>query len=115
MTENQQILSEIAGGLGLSLAQAARRLPSARQGRPVSASCIWRWIFVGVRLPDGTTVRLEAARLSGRWLTSEQAIARFIATQTPALDVPPAPTPRTPTARQRAADRAARELEKIGI
>jgi hypothetical protein len=52
------ILSEITAGLGLSLTQAARRLPSSRAGRPVHSSCIWRWITSGVRLPSGEVVRL---------------------------------------------------------
>jgi hypothetical protein len=69
----------------------------------------------GVRLSDGRIVRLEAARLSGRWLTSGPAIERFLAAQTPATDTPAPPTPRTPTARRRASERAAAELDKIGI
>jgi len=109
------VLSEIVAGLGLSLTQAARRFPPARLGRPVHASCVWRWMHDGVRLPDGTIVRLEAARLSGRWLTSEPAIERFLAAQTPHIDLPAPTAPRTPTARQRASERAAAELSRIGI
>lgn len=109
------ILSEIASGLGLSLAQAGRRFPPSRLSRPVSPSCVWRWVHDGVRLPDGSVVRLEAARLSGRWLTSEPAIERFIAAQTPAIDTPAPMTPRTPTRRHRDAAAAARELEKLGL
>lgn len=108
------ILSEIAAGLGLSLAQAARRLPSTRLGKPVSPSCLWRWVHDGITLSDGRCVRLEAARLAGRWLTTEAAIERFLAAQTPATDAPPVSV-RTPTQRQRASDRAAKELESLGI
>jgi hypothetical protein len=109
-------LSEIVAGLGLSLSQAARRFPSARQGRPVHSSCVWRWAREGVRLPDGYVVRLECARVSGRWLTSEPALERFIAAQTPTPDVASSPTmPRTPAARRRDSERAAAELEKVGI
>jgi hypothetical protein len=53
---------------------------------------LWRWITEGVRLPDGSRVRLEAARLGGRWLTSEPALRRFLAAQTPELGASP---PRT--------------------
>jgi hypothetical protein len=109
------ILSEIAAGLGLSLAQAARRLPSARQGRPVSPSCLWRWIARGIILPDGRCVRLEAARLADRWLTSEPAIERFVARQTPQTDTEPMSAPRAPTQRRRASEQAARQLDEIGI
>ena len=109
------VLSEIVSGKGLSLSQAARRFPSSRLGRPVHSSCVWRWIASGVRLPSGEVVRLEVARLSGRWLTSEPAIERFLAAQTPRADQPTPVAPRTPTARQRASERAAKQLEALGI
>jgi hypothetical protein len=51
--------------------------------------------------------------LAGRWLTSEPAIERFLAAQTPPLDTSPAP--RTPARRRRASEKAAAELERIGI
>jgi hypothetical protein len=111
---NSPILSEITAGLGLSLTQAARRLPSARRGRPVHSSCVWRWINNGVRLTSGEVVRLEAARLAGRWLTSEPALERFLAAQTPAIGDPLA-SPRTPTQSRKASERAAKELEALGI
>ena len=106
---------EVVQGSGLSLGHAARRFPAYRAGRPVNTSTIFRWITGGVRLPDGRCVRLEAVRLGGRWLTSPQAIERFIAAQTPSLDTDPTPLPRTSAQRQRAADRAARQLDAAGI
>lgn len=109
------IVAEIAGGGGLSLPQAARRFPSARRGRPVSASCLWRWCHKGARVPGGGVVRLEAVRLAGRWLTSEEAIVRFLAAQTPPPPDAPPPAPRTPRRRQQAAERAAKKLDKMGI
>jgi hypothetical protein len=109
------ILSEIAAGLGLSLTQAARRMPSSRGGRPVHSSCIFRWVTDGVRLSDGTILRLEAAKLAGRWLTSAPAIERFLAAQTPAIDQQTPTAPRTPGQRSKASEKAARELEALGI
>jgi hypothetical protein len=101
----------------LSLAQAARRFPPYRLGRPVSPSCVWRWCHEGVKVPGVGVVRLECVRLSGRWLTSEEAISRFVARQTPAADGEAAAShaPRTPNQRRRAAERADKELEKLGI
>jgi len=61
----------------LSLSEAARMLPSRRSGRPLSPSCIWRWINEGVRGPDGRTVKLEGVRLGPAWLTSVEALQRF--------------------------------------
>jgi hypothetical protein len=105
------LLAEITGGQGLSLTQAARRFPPHRRNRPVCASTIWRWVHDGVRVPDGQVVRLEAARVCGRWLTSEPALQRFIAAQTPKTGGPVSPARRTPTMRQRAIQRAVRKLE----
>jgi hypothetical protein len=100
----------------LSLSQAARRLPPGRNGRPVTLSCLLRWVLDGVPGPDGQRVRLEAARLGGRWLTSVEALARFAAALTPRLgsDDPP-PRRRSPAARRRRSERAAKELEEAGI
>jgi hypothetical protein len=97
----------------LSLAEAARRLPSNRRGRPVTMSCILRWVLEGVRTPEGV-VRLDAIRLGGRWLTSLEALQRFAERQTPTLEDATA-TLRSPASRQRAAKRAGRELDRIGI
>lgn len=100
----------------LGLAEAARRLPSFRRGRPVNPATIFRWIHDGIRLPDGRIVRLEAVRLGGRWITSVEAMQRFAAAQTPAAGAGPIAQVRRPsTVRQRASERAARQLDKLGI
>jgi len=100
----------------LSLPQAARRFPPGRRDRPVSPSTIWRWIATGVKLPDGRRVKLGGVRLSGRWLTSIEAIERFIIAQTPApADDTASPAARTAGQRQRAAARAGAELGRMGI
>lgn len=99
----------------LSLPQAACKIPSFRAGKPVSAQCIWRWIRQGVRVPDVGVVRLEGIRLAGRWLTSAEALSRFVAAQQP-VDAEETPTPtRTDGQRRRASERAAKKLDKLGI
>jgi hypothetical protein len=100
----------------LTLAQAAQRFPPSRQGRPVSPSCIWRWCRKGVEVPGVGVERLECVRLAGRWITSVEAISRFVARQTPPLEgQTPVQLPRTAAMRQRAAERAGKELESLGI
>jgi hypothetical protein len=99
----------------LSLNQAARELPPGRGGRPVSLGCILRWVLEGAKAPDGKRVRLEALRMGGRWITSRESLQRFAEALTPRLSDAPMSSPRTPGRRQKAADRAARELEKVGI
>ncbi len=97
----------------ISLDQAASLFPTNRNGRPVSLSCIFRWIVDGVKTPAGK-VRLEVERVGRRWLTSVEAVQRFAAAQTP--NVAAVQTqPRPPAARQRAAARADLELQKLGM
>ncbi len=98
----------------ISLAAAARLLPPGRRGRPVSLSCIFRWIADGVQTPNGDVVRLEAARMGGRWLTSVAALERFAERQTPVF-ADGTSTSRTPGQRERANARAAKQLEAVGI
>jgi hypothetical protein len=99
----------------LSLYEAARRFPPARGGRPVSFSCVLRWVTDGIPGPDGERVKLEAVRVGGRWLTTEEALARWAERLTPPLDVENAPPPRSPARRRRESERAERQLNNLGI
>ena len=99
----------------ITLNQAARLLPPSRRGAPVSFSCVFRWVTAGLRGPDGRHVRLEAARVGGRWLTSREALQRFADALTPQMGGESAPAPRTPGQRRRAHERATRQLEQVGI
>jgi hypothetical protein len=60
-------------------------------------------------------VRLEAIRLGGRWLTSEEALERFAEQLTPHFPTHSAPAPRSAVARAKASEQAAAALEAIGI
>jgi hypothetical protein len=100
----------------ITLAAAARMFPPTRQGRPISLSAVFRWIADGIKGPDGKRIRLEAARVGGRWLTSVAALERFAKAQTPQFGAEETKTKiRTPGQRQRASEAAAKELEKAGI
>jgi hypothetical protein len=116
-----QLLEEIEAGQGETLTIAARRLPRTRKNKPVTLSCLFRWIMTGVIGLDGQRVYLEAARLAGRWVTTPKAIRRFVAAQTPADRGDPerlgSPTALrcSPSKRLKAAKRAGVELEKHGI
>lgn len=78
------IINEIVSGRGLSMSEAGRRVPARRGSRPTWGSTVWRWVCRGYKLPDGSIIKLEAAKMAGRWLTSEAALARFIAAVTAA-------------------------------
>jgi hypothetical protein len=108
---------DIANETLISLAAAARCMPAGRNGSPCSLGCVLRWVLRGARSPSGQRVRLEALRLGGRWITSREAIQRFGERLTPPLDIGDTSVspPCTPTQRHRASERAAKELEKLGI
>jgi hypothetical protein len=96
----------------VSIREVCRLIPG-RGGRPIAFSTVWRWILQGVATPTGL-VQLEAVRLGSRWITSREAIQRFSEALTPA-PARPGPSHRTPRRRQRASERAARDLERAGI
>jgi hypothetical protein len=50
----------------ISLAQAAKLLPSGRSGRPVHVATLGRWIATGCRTSSGEIIRLEAVRMGSR-------------------------------------------------
>lgn len=115
--EALSVIDEILAGDGLSLADAARHVPSFRPGRPTHAATIWRWATKGVRLHDGTVIKLETCRCGGRQMTSRAALGRFIRAQTPEADIVCTPTPAaaTPARRKRSCEHAEKELDRIGI
>lgn len=96
----------------LTLHDAAQLLPSNRVGKRVNFSTIWRWALKGIRAIDGRLVKLEAARVGGRWLTSKEAIERFSEALTPTNDDAQI---RPPAARKRGGTVAKKKLEKMGI
>jgi len=56
----------------LTFRELSAKIPPRRNNRPAAISTIHRWRSRGIR---GT--RLEAIRVGGAWLTSEQAFSRF--------------------------------------
>jgi hypothetical protein len=64
---------------------------------------------------EGERIKLEGARLAGKWVTTPGAVRRFIEAQTPRLDGEQPPAPRSANARRRAAEQAGAELARQGI
>lgn len=95
----------------IGLAEAAKLFPTG-DGVHIHPATLTRWIHRGVRLRDGTIVRLEASRIGYRFHTSREAVARFLAALNPA-SAPTSPT-RTPQTRRAAAEAAGRRLEAVG-
>lgn len=103
----QRLLDE--GPIGM--AQVAKIVGTFRLGKPCHPSTPTRWCLYGVRLPDGTVLRLEHYRTAGRLMTSTPAVVRFLVAQ---QTDPPPPPPRSAAERNRAAEAAGSELEKLG-
>jgi len=95
----------------------ASRLPGGRGGPHVNASTVWRWIDKGSRAKNGELIRLEAVRAGQRWLTSVEAVGRFLARLTaaalPPFDALPDRPGTTPKQRARAAESASRKADEI--
>src|SRR5262245_42187739 len=60
--------------------RAGRLFGRGRGGAYTAATTVMRRATKGVLLPDGTVLRLEAVKLglNGRWITSEEAVQRFV-------------------------------------
>jgi hypothetical protein len=85
------------------------------QGR-VHFSTVFRWWSKGIVGPGGNRVRLEGTKLGGKLVTSLEALQRFSDALTPrAQGEAPATAPRAEGKRRKASERAAEELERIGI
>ena len=98
----------------ITLNEAARIVGAGNNGKPVHLSTVFRWCVKGCRAPGGRRVRLDAVRVGAGWRTSKEALTRFVQALTPSLDEP-TPGPRSSTARRRASERAAAQLERAGI
>jgi hypothetical protein len=99
----------------ITLTQATALLPPGRGGARPTLGCLLRWVLHGSRCPSGERVRLEAVRLGGRWVTSREALQRFAERLTPRMDDEPPAPPRTANQRRRESERAAQELERMGV
>lgn len=109
-----QILEEILGGDSLTLPGAAKLLPGHRDNDTLDAATVWRWVTVGSKTTCGELVKLEAARIGGRWLTSRRAIGRFMESLTPEA-APSVKPKRTNAERRKSADAARKRLIQAGV
>jgi hypothetical protein len=97
------------------LSETTRRIEEVAQRHGQHFSTVYRWLFRGLPGPDGKRVRLEACRLGRKWLTSDEAVARFSAALTPNLTAEAPNGPRSASKRQRSSERAGKQLESLGI
>lgn len=112
---SDEVVQEILAGDCLSTTQAARLIPAKKgQSSKLNPATLFRWVTIGCKTPDGRIVKLEAARLGCRYMTSRGAIARFmraLSEQPASMDTP---RPRSASARDRAAAAAEKKLIELG-
>ncbi len=91
-------------------ADVARLIPSSKAGSKIDVSTVVGWIMRGSR-----GIKLERLRTPAGWVTSKEAVARFVERLTEAHGSNEHAGSMTPTARRKAAEKADRELEAMGV
>jgi hypothetical protein len=95
----------------LSFPQAAELFAPYREGKPAHVSRLHRHRLYGYR-----GVYLEAMRQGGQWVTSKEAVARFMAALTAKLDEKCVNRPGSSDAALRARrERNEQELDALGV
>lgn len=94
------------------LKEYCSRIPGQSRGSKAHVSTLVRHAMIGVRGPSGEQVKLRAVRFGHKWLTTDQWFAEFVAALTTGDDS--SSSPRTPSARRRAAEAADLELASRG-
>lgn len=95
---------------GLTLTQAAK-LIKGRTGKGVDVNTIWRWCMKGLR----NGIRLKSVLVGGQRYTTRQWLQEFITLRTATAEPPTSSPPayRTPNEREKAAQRATKELNRL--
>jgi len=62
----------------MSIAVARRQYIPSIDHRPISPATAYRWIHKGVLAGDGTRIRLEAAKVGRSFMTTKEAVDRFL-------------------------------------
>ena len=95
------------------------RLTAVARELGVHGATCYRWAFVGCRARNGVRVKLAVKRLGGIWYTTRADLDEFnAALQEHGNGHAEASLPRSarsPAARRKASEAAAKQLEKIGI
>ncbi len=85
-------------------------------GKPCNFTTAWRAVTQGHLLPDGSKLALEAVRIGGQWVTSKQAVERWVSEMTEKWTAEPCKTPvTTKREKSRRLEAAERELAARGI
>ena len=84
---------------------------TARTGKPVHPSVVFRWITRGLKAGDGTIVRLKGVKAGNRLCTTIEAVDRFFDDLTARAGI----APLEPPPKISGNDRTSRRLEAVGL
>jgi hypothetical protein len=87
VTEESPAPQILNGERLISITAAGKLLPGMRENAHINSATVWRWIRRGAKSTSGEVIRLEAVRLGFRWLTSAEAVGRFVADLTAASNL----------------------------
>ncbi|GEM_PF-3160617 len=96
----------------IPLRNLPKLLPCRRRGKRLNLATVWRWTTAGY---GPLKIKLPVLRVGANVYTSREALRDWCAAVAGQQTDAPTSTPRTPTQRQRASDRTAKELDRIGI
>jgi hypothetical protein len=102
----------------LKLSDFANRVPGHKANARLHISTLIRWCTRGVKLPDGSRLRLRADRVGSRWLTTNEWFAEFLSAMTTAHNPTSAgisPVFRSPHQRQQSSQKADEEAEQESV
>ena len=91
------------------------KVPGHRANARLHLSTLIRWVVTGVKVPDGSRLRLRAVRAGSRWLTTDEWFAEYLDALTAAHAVVPTQPTRSPAVRNAATAQAGEELRRLGM
>jgi len=106
--ETKLYLKRAAQEAGALTSRTGSHLSHQDEVRPLHISTLVRWVTKGIG-----GVKLEAEKCGGRWVTSREALQRFVARLTPCVVAPSNQSP--PDARRHADQVAAEKLSRRGF
>jgi hypothetical protein len=98
----------------IPLEDIAKRFSGRRRSKAICLQSVWRWINRGLRGgPDRRPIKLKAAKIAGRWLTTSEWVDDFMTALAGDPNVGGAVV-RSPHRRLKAAERAGAALRQRG-
>src|SRR5262245_66461341 len=79
MSNQEQLAATLLAERLIPVYDVPKYVPPSRSGRRLHRAAVWRWVSKGLPGPNEIRVRLEAVRIGRRWITSREAVARFVA------------------------------------